>query len=400
MPDLYPLARPFFWLLPTEKAHKAALYALRAGLGCLASGERPGQPNDPSLGQTLWGLEFSNPIGIAAGFDKDARVPDALLKCGFGSVEVGTVTPRPQRGNPGRRLFRLDQDEAIINRMGFPSDGFDVVAKRLKGRKKAAGVLGVNIGRNRNTTLAVSDYVEGIRRMASLADYLVVNISSPNTPGLRDLQKREPLLALMTELIKTRNETGHDLPMLIKIAPDLSEQERSDIAAVALTLAVDGIVIANTTVTRPQDLKSPQAGEEGGLSGRQLFQMSTDLLFDMYSLTSGQIPLVGVGGVFSAETAYAKIRAGASLVQVHSALIFAGLALVTRIKDGLVRLLHADGFANIAEAVGADHKLKLDFSTSRQAALARHTGLMGGTTVHPRTLSNLTAATARQISAA
>ena len=268
--------------------------------------------------------------------------------------------------------------------MGFPSDGIDAVANRLKDRKKAAGVLGVNIGKNRTTTLAVSDYVEGIRRMASLADYLVVNISSPNTPGLRDLQKREPLLALMTELIKTRNETGHDLPMLIKIAPDLSEQERSDIAAVALTLAVDGIVIANTTVTRPQDLKSPQAGEEGGLSGRQLFQMSTDLLFDMYSLTSGQIPLVGVGGVFSAETAYAKIRAGASLVQVHSALIFAGLALVTRIKDGLSSdLLHAGGTAlprNIAEAVGADRKLKLDFSNrARQAApLACPHGFDGG----------------------
>lgn len=356
MPDFYPLARQLLWRLPPETAHKVALLALRAGLGFLASTERADHRDHPSLGQSLWGLRFDNPVGVAAGFDKDARVPDELLKRGFGAVEVGTVTPRKQTGNALPRLFRLDQDKAIINRMGFPSAGLDVVENRLKRRKKQRGILGVNIGKNRNTTIVSSDYIEGIRRMTPLADYLVVNISSPNTPGLRDLQRRAPLEALMTELIEARDRTEIRLPLLVKIAPDLSQEECSDIAAVALALGIDGIIVANTTLARPTDLKSREASEQGGLSGPQLFEASTNLLFEMYRLTSGRIPLIGVGGISSAEDAYAKIRAGASLVQIYSGLIFGGIGLVTRMKARLVELLSADGFSSITEAVGADHK--------------------------------------------
>jgi dihydroorotate dehydrogenase len=368
MPDLYPLARQLLWRLQPETAHKVALRALRAGLGFLASNERSGDPDHPSLAQSLWGLHFDNPVGVAAGFDKDALVPDKLLQRGFGAVEVGTVTPRKQPGNEMPRLFRLDRDNAIINRMGFPSAGLDVVAKRLARPRKEKGILGVNLGKNRDTKIASADYIEGIQRMAPLADYLVVNISSPNTPGLRDLQRRAPLKVLMAELIGARTKMGASLPLLIKISPDLTQEERSDVAAVALELTIDGIIIANTTIGRPTDLKSHEAGEKGGLSGPQLFEMSTKLLFEMYRLTSGRIPLVGVGGISSAEDAYAKIRAGASLVQIHSALIFFGLSLVSRIKEGLVKLLSADGFSNITDAIGANHTDRSSHSMPSQAS--------------------------------
>ncbi len=345
MPDFYPLARQLLWRLPPETAHKVALWTLRAGLGFLASNEKADQLDPPSLGQSLWGLRFNNPVGVAAGFDKDARVPDALLRRGFGAVEVGTVTPRKQAGNSHPTLFRLDEDKAIINRMGFPSAGLDIVEQRLANRRKGCGVLGVNLGKNRDTTTPVSeDYAEGIRRMAPLADYLVVNVSSPNTPGLRDLQRRDPLKSLMTDLIAIRNKTIKKPPLLVKIAPDLNLEECSDVAAVVLETGVDGIIIANTTLSRPPNLKSRHSGEQGGLSGPQIFVLSTNLLSEVYRLTAGRIPLIGVGGISSAEDAYAKIRAGASLIQIHSALIFAGLSLTTRIKTGLTRLLSADGF--------------------------------------------------------
>jgi dihydroorotate dehydrogenase len=356
MPDLYPIARQLLWRFQPERAHKIALWSLRFGLGFLASGERQGAPDHPSLAQTIWGLRFRNPVGVAAGFDKDAVVPDALLRCGFGAVEVGTVTPRPQPGNPTPRLFRLDEDNAIINRMGFPSCGLDKFIRHLVKHKKSNGILGVNLGKNFASIIPNSDYVEGIRRTARFADYLVINISSPNTPGLRDLQRREALISLMTELIRTRDETMVKVPLLIKIAPDLSHEERIDIAAVVLELGIDGIVISNTTVERAGAFVSQEAEEQGGLSGPQLFAASTELLFDMFRLTSGRVPLIGVGGISTPEEAYAKIRAGASLVQIHTALIFAGLSLVSQIKFGLVRLLSADGFTTIADAVGADHK--------------------------------------------
>jgi dihydroorotate dehydrogenase len=356
MPDLYPIARTLLWRLPPEVAHKVALCTLRAGLGRLTTTKAARRPDPQALEQRLWGLHFPNPIGVAAGFDKDGLVPNAILDLGFGSVEVGTVTPRPQVGNRGPRLFRLDGDNAIVNSMGFPSAGLDVVARRLAKRQKRRGMLGINLGKNRDTEDAVEDYAEGIRRMAPLADYLVVNVSSPNTPGLRDLQRREPLESLLRRLLVIREETGVRPPLLVKIAPDLTTDERADIAAVAISVGIDGMVIANTTVTRPVGLIGTSAAERGGLSGRPLFDLSTELLSQMYHLTGGHIPLIGVGGVSTAEDAYAKIRAGASLVQLHTALIFAGMNLVGDLKNGLARLLQADGFTSVAGAVGADHR--------------------------------------------
>ena len=323
--------------------------ALAAGLAGRARASEP-----PSLRQHLWGIDFPNPIGIAAGFDKDARAPAALLRLGFGFVETGTVTPRPQPGNPKPRVFRLDADMAVINRMGFNSGGLDALVSRMAGRDRGAGIVGVNIGRNRDSADATADYAEGVRRAAPVADYLVVNVSSPNTPGLRDLQARAVLEALLSQLLKARAQTGVSLPLLVKIAPDLSTEERADIASVALATAIDGIVVANTTVARPLELRGAQAQEAGGLSGRPLLAPSTALLADIYRLTDGRIPLVGVGGVASAPDAYAKIRAGASLVQLYTALVFAGPALIGEITTGLAELLRRDGFASVSEAVGVD----------------------------------------------
>jgi dihydroorotate dehydrogenase len=309
------------------------------------------QPDPPILAQRLWGLDFPNPVGLAAGFDKDARVPEALLSFGFGFVEIGTVTPRPQPGNPKPRLFRLEEDQAIVNRMGFNSTGLDAVVDRLKGRH--TGIVGVNLGKNRDSSDAIADYAEGIRRASRAADYLVVNISSPNTPGLRDLQRHTTLQSLLVPLLRERDESRHRTPLLVKIAPDLTAEEREDIASVALAAGIDGLIVSNTTVGRPAGLVSPYAMESGGLSGRPLFAASTALLADMYRLTRGKLPLIGVGGVAEAAQAYQKIRAGASLVQLYTALVFAGPGLVTDIKKGLAELLRADGFIGIAEAVGA-----------------------------------------------
>ena len=349
VPYLYRLVRPLLRALSPEIAHRLTVAALAAGLA-----GRTGALDPPCLRQQLWGIDFPNPIGIAAGFDKDARAPEALLGLGFGFVEVGTVTPRPQPGNPKPRVFRLDADGAVINRMGFNSGGLDTLVARMAARDRGRGIVGVNIGRNRDSTDAAADYAEGVRRAAPVADYLVVNVSSPNTPGLRDLQARAVLESLLRQLLGARAQTGTSVPLLVKIAPDLSPQERADIAAVALATGIDGIVVANTTVARPPGLRSRHAQESGGLSGRPLFMPSTALLAEMYRLTDSRIPLIGVGGVASGADAYAKIRAGASLVQLYTALIFDGPALIGEIKAGLAELLRRDGFAAVAEAVGAD----------------------------------------------
>jgi dihydroorotate dehydrogenase len=349
VPDLYPLVRPLLRALPPESAHRLTLAALAAGFG----GTNPA-PDPPELRQRLWGLDFPNPIGIAAGFDKDARAPDALLRLGFGFVEVGTVTPRPQPGNPRPRVFRLEADGALINRMGFNSGGLPVVVGRLT-RRQRRGIVGVNLGKNRDSSDAATDYLEGVHRVVRLADYLVVNVSSPNTPGLRDLQARTVLETLLRQLRAARDEVGSRAPLLVKIAPDLAPEERSDIAAVALATQIDGIIVANTTVARPPGLRSAGVTETGGLSGRPLFEPSTALLGDMFRLTEGRVPLIGVGGVASAADAYAKIRAGASLVQLYTALVFAGPGLLGRIKTGLAALLRRDAFASVAEAVGVEH---------------------------------------------
>jgi dihydroorotate dehydrogenase len=354
VPDLYPLIKPFLRTLPAEAAHRLTLSALSLGLGGLVAGQS--EPDPPSLGQTLWGRDFPNPVGIAAGFDKDAKVSDALLRLGFGFAETGTVTPNPQPGNPKPRIFRLYEDEAAINRMGFNSAGLEPTLARLRSRRRI-GLVGVNLGKNRNSTDAAADYLEGVRRVGGLADYFVINVSSPNTPGLRDLQRRDILDDLLHRLVAARDEAAPGTPLLVKIAPDLSPDERADVAAVAAPSGIDGIVVSNTTIARPRGLKSREANEPGGLSGKPLFAPSTAVLADIYRLTGGKIPLIGIGGIASAEDAYAKIRAGASLVQLYTALVFQGPALLGKIKRGLAELLRRDGFALISQAVGADHVL-------------------------------------------
>jgi dihydroorotate dehydrogenase len=369
MRDLYPLVRPILRALPAETAHRASLWALRLGAGRFLAGRAAA--DDPSiLKQRLWGRDFPNPVGLAAGYDKDAQAPDALLALGFGFVEIGTVTPRPQRGNPKPRLFRLDEERAVINRMGFNSGGLDAVADRMV-RRRRNGIVGVNLGKNRDSADATADYQEGVRRAAAFADYLVVNVSSPNTPGLRDLQARAALDALLRRLIEARERAAARVPLLLKIAPDLCAEECCDIAEVALARGIDGLVVANTTVERPAGLRGRYAGEAGGLSGRPLFAASTALLSDMYRLTEGRLTLVGVGGVAGAPDAFAKICAGASLVELYTALAFEGPALVSRIKRGLAELLRRNGFDSVAGAVGSAHRAA---PTAAACAGARRAG--------------------------
>jgi dihydroorotate dehydrogenase len=354
MPDLYPLIRPILRLLPAEAAHNASLRAVQLGAGRFLQRREAAAADPGILRQRLWGLDFPNPIGLAAGYDKDALAPNPLLALGFGFVEIGTVTPRPQAGNPKPRLFRLDEDRAAVNRMGFNSGGLDAAVARLS-RRERLGIVGVNLGKNRDSVDAVADYEEGVRRASGVADYLVVNISSPNTPGLRDLQARATLQLVLHRLVETREKSGGATPLLLKIAPDLTADECADIAEIVLGAGIDGLIVSNTTIARPAGLRSRNAAETGGLSGRPLFAPSTALLGDMYRLTQGRVPLIGVGGVASADDAFAKIRAGASLVQLYTALVFGGLALVARITAGLVDLLRREGFASVSDAVGSAH---------------------------------------------
>jgi dihydroorotate dehydrogenase len=338
-------------LLDPERAHGVAIWALGLGLGPRLVGG-----DDPVLATRLWGLDFPNPIGLAAGFDKDAAAYRGTLRLGFGFAEIGTVTPKPQPGNPRPRVFRLTEDAAVINRNGFNSRGLDVAAGRLAGR--GAGIVGANIGRNEDSADATTDYVAGATRLAPLSDYLVINVSSPNTPGLRELQGRAALADLIAAVrsAATKACDGVARPVLVKIAPDLGDDDKRDIAAVALETGIDGLIISNTTVARPAGLKNAARAQIGGLSGAPLFTPSTQLLGDMYRRTAGRMPLIGVGGVADGASAYAKIRAGASLVQLYTALIFEGPGLIVRIKRELAALLKKDGFACVADAVGADHR--------------------------------------------
>jgi dihydroorotate dehydrogenase len=346
--DIYKIAKPVIGLLDAENAHRLAVRALTWGLV-------PGEdaPDDPILASRLWGRDFPNPVGLAAGFDKNAEVADALLALGFGFVELGSVTPRPQAGNPRPRLFRLDEDRAVINRMGFNNDGLEAVAARLAARPRL-GLVGANLGKNKETEDAAADYQIGVARLAPLADYLVINVSSPNTPGLRALQSAEALEALARRA-KAAMPKDKAVPLLLKVAPDLTAEDRQDIARVALAEKLDGLIVTNTTLARPDGLRSRHKDEAGGLSGQPLFAPSTFALADFHRLTRGTLPLIGVGGVGSGRQAYAKIRAGASLVQLYSALVFEGPALVGRVKRELAQLLRADGFTSLAQAVGADH---------------------------------------------
>jgi dihydroorotate dehydrogenase len=338
-----------FRLLPPETAHEATLRLLEAGLG------PRGRADDPILATRLWGLDFPNPIGLAAGFDKDARVPDAMLRLGFGFVEVGSVTPRPQEGNPRPRLFRLAADRAVINRMGFNNRGLAEARGRLAARSGRRGLVGANIGKNRDAADPFADYELGVATLGPLAQFIVVNVSSPNTPGLRDLQKKKAVEELVERLLaaRARATPQRPPPLLVKIAPDLAPEERADLAEVALTSGLDGLIISNTTTARPPELRSRHAPEPGGLSGAPLFQPSTELLVEMRRLTRGRVPLIGVGGVASGADAYAKIQAGASLVELYTALVYEGPGLVRRIKAELAALLRRDGFANVAAAVGS-----------------------------------------------
>ena len=351
------LALSALYKLPPETAHHAALRALEFGL----VGSRA-EPDDPILATNVLGLKFSNPIGLAAGFDKDARVIDAMLSLGFGFVEAGTVTPQPQSGNPKPRLFRLDEDRAVINRLGFNSDGVEAFAERLVKRQKRThppGIVGANVGKNRDTMDGAADYVACIERLAGLTDYLVVNLSSPNTPGLRGLQARAPIEDLLRRVLLARRRAAPDPkklpPLLAKVGPDLSNEQLSDIAEAALSTGVDGLIIGNTTVERPPSLKSKDKTQAGGLSGAPLKATATACLSEMYRLTKGRLPLIGCGGVATGADAYAKIRAGASLVQVYSALVFEGPSLVLRIKHELAAALRADGFHRLSDAVGRGH---------------------------------------------
>jgi dihydroorotate dehydrogenase len=357
MPLIDRLALAALYTLPAETAHHAALFALEHGL----VGAR-GEPDDPVLKTRVWDINFPNPVGLAAGFDKDARVVDAMLALGFGFVEAGTVTPKPQPGNPKPRLFRLTEDQAVINRLGFNSGGVEAFAQRLAARanrRHVPGIVGANVGKNRDTVDGAADYVTGIQRVATRADYLVVNISSPNTPGLRALQARAPIEDLLHRVLKARNlaaPAGRKPPLLAKVGPDLSPEQLSDIAEVALETGLDGLIVGNTTVNRPDSLQNRSKNEAGGLSGAPLFEYSTACLAALYRLTNGRIPLIGCGGIASGADAYAKIKAGASLVQVYSALVFEGPGLAQRIKRELAALLRADGVAHLADAVGRDHR--------------------------------------------
>lgn len=312
---------------------------------------------------SVLGHTFSSPIGLAAGFDKNGEAVDGMVKLGFSFVEIGSVTPEPQPGNPKPRVFRLSEDQAIINRYGFNSDGHNVVYERLKSHKtshKKACVIGVNLGKNKNSNDAIGDYVQGIRTFGVIADYLVINVSSPNTPGLRGMQRRQVLEKLITASSKARDDLSckKKPPLLVKIAPDLTEEEKKDIAYVVSQpgCGVDGLIISNTTVSRPESLISKHKTEVGGLSGMPLKSLSTDTIRDFYQITGGKVTIVGVGGVENGTDAYEKIKAGASLVQLYTALAFRGPPVASCIKKELEELLVKDGYTSVAEAVGADHK--------------------------------------------
>lgn len=350
--DMYPLIRPLIFKVPPEAAHNLAIAALGKGLV-------PAQPHieNKALNQQLFGLGFANPVGLAAGFDKNAEAVKGLKNQGFGFLELGTVTPKPQDGNPKPRMFRLLRDEAVINRLGFNNNGLTEYCANLSLHSAPRTLpLGANIGKNKDTIEAVEDYLICLEAVAPLADYITINISSPNTAGLRDLQSRHALDELLTALITKRDSLPKRTPLLLKIAPDLSQGDKEDIAGIALEKQIDGLIISNTTVDRPLTLQSRHRNEKGGLSGKPLFAPSTQMLAEIYQLTQGKIPLIGVGGIASAEDAYAKIRAGASLVQLYSALVYQGFGLVTQINQALPALLAKDGFATISDAIGIDNR--------------------------------------------
>ena len=345
------LGRKGLFLFDPETAHGLSIAALKAGVvpAC------PAKP-DPRLARTVAGLSFPNPLGMAAGYDKNAEVPEALIRLGFGFAEVGTLTPLTQAGNPKPRIFRLVEDEAVINRLGFNNGGHAAALERLKACRRDA-LIGVNIGANKDSTDRIADYVAGIRAFYGVARYFTANISSPNTPGLRDLQARESLDALLAAVLTARAEEatkhGRSVPVFLKIAPDLTEEGLDDIAAVTLSHPLDGLIVSNTTLSRDGLSDRRQAGEAGGLSGKPLFEKSTTVLAKMRRRVGENLPIIGVGGVSSAETAAEKIRAGADLVQLYSCMVYAGPGLPGEIVGGLSRLCDREGLSSIHDLRGS-----------------------------------------------
>jgi dihydroorotate dehydrogenase len=343
------LARPLLFALEPERAHKLAIWALtKLPLPQARS-------DDPRLAIDAFGLTFPNPLGLAAGFDKNGEVIDPILRLGFGFTEVGTVTPRAQAGNPPPRLFRLTRDKAVINRLGLPSQGFSAVHARVKPPQARRGIAGINIGANKDSFDRVEDYVRGIKIFADVADYYVINVSSPNTPGLRDLQKQKVLDDLLARVLAARDEQAQKFgynPVLLKIAPDLSLKDLDAAIACAGSRKIDGLIVSNTTVSRPASLQDKTKVEEGGLSGRPLFGPSTQMLAAAYLRADKQFPLIGVGGVGSAETAFAKIEAGATLLQLYTSFVYKGVSLPEEIKRGLLRLLAQKSYPRLTDATG------------------------------------------------
>lgn len=355
--DFYKLTRPLLFQMDPETAHQMGIKLLKSGMlpKCNAA-------QDPSLEQQLWGLRFPNPVGLAAGFDKNAEVIGPAMDLGFGFVEAGTVTPKPQDGNPKPRVFREANNNAVINRMGFPNVGMNAfkenIEKFLELKPRPNGVLGINIGMNKNQKDPAKDYKTLIRVLGPMADYLTVNISSPNTPGLRDLQEPETLAELIADLKEERKRSCGPVPppILIKLAPDLDAKQRKAVAKTLVNQDVEGVILGNTTLDRPESLPAGFRDETGGLSGQPLKNKATETIKSFYKDTKGKIPIIGVGGISSGADAYEKIRAGASLVQLYTGLVFQGPSVVYSINQDLRGLLKADGFATLADAVGADHK--------------------------------------------
>lgn len=352
-PALEKLAIVGLHCMDAETAHGVTIKALKSGL-------LPARrlPVDPRLEVKLWDLRFPNPIGMAAGFDKNGEVPDALLKLGFGFTEVGSVTPRPQPGNPKPRVFRLPADQGVINRFGFNNEGHEALRNRLEARKTQLGIVGINVGANKDADDRVADYVAGIHAFADLASYFTVNVSSPNTPGLRDLQAREALAELLTSVISARDERtriiGRRVPVLLKIAPDVDEASLAEIVEEVQAKCVDGLIVSNTTISREGLRDQERAQETGGLSGRPLFRKSTIALARARKLAGPDLPIIGVGGIDSAEAAWTKITAGADLLQLYSALTYHGMGLIAEVLTGLSKKLDQHGLKHISEARGVN----------------------------------------------
>lgn len=358
---LYQLLRPIMFLIDPERAHGLTVFLLKLIPFRWLTG---GIATSPKLRTTLWGCDFANPVGMAAGFDKKAAIIGKLFDLGFGFVEAGTVTIKPQIGNPKPRIFRDPPNHSVINRMGFPGEGMEIFKRNLREFlayvSRPKGVVGINIGMNKDQTDPASDYLNLMKELSGLADYLTINISSPNTPGLRNLQEREPLKDLLSAILQARAHMfkNRHLPILVKLAPDLNDEQLREIAEVVRELKIDGVILTNTTLDRPDSLSPDFAAEKGGLSGAPLKQKSTQIIGKFYHLTNGEIPIIGVGGIETAQDAFEKICAGASLVQVYTGMIYRGPMIARDICAGLDKILESKGFEHISEVIGSDHRVQ------------------------------------------